>query len=362
MPDFLIFLGLLGGAIALYVLLITLLPRYLPPEAVRGPLQWAHRGSGALLLVALVVSCSARDLSIRYPVFFSLLLVGSGLLGGLWAKVGVAPGKARAIARAHAWLTPLLIPVLPWWVGFRDSDVVYWDSHVSIELVKNPGMISEIPTTEITLYESRFLIFEHPIGRIVTANHDKSAPHPNEAFEKKEWWPTVRAVAVDTDSLKGVVQTDSRPYPFVLYQLGDPSSLPPAAAAPVPEPVEVTPLPAEDERVYTYVDEMPQLPGHRGSVVRALSQWLSARLVLPRGARKGRVFLSVVVTKAGAVRDLRIVKGLNAGTDSAVLAAAKQLPLLIPGRQNGLSMNVGLVLVADISPKPQARRSRGTQK
>lgn len=170
-------------------------------------------------MVALLVSWGPWELSIRYPAFFSLLIVGSGLLGGLWSKLGVVPGRAWVVlAQVQAFITPVLIPLLPWWIGFRDYDVVYWDENVSIELVLNPGMISEIATTRITVYQSQALLFEKPISYIDAIKYPHY-PHTNEDFNQKQWWTTVRHVRVEADFLSGVIQRQAEDYPFVLNKL-----------------------------------------------------------------------------------------------------------------------------------------------
>jgi len=336
-----IVLGLVG-AIGLYVLLLRCLPRYLHPEAVRWRLQWAHRASVAVVLGAMLVSCSNWDLSIRYPTLFSLLVVGSGLVAGLRTKLGLVFGWAQFLVQMQTALTPVLIPVFFLWVAFSLGDVVYSDTGFSVEVSTSTGWLSDITSTHVTLYQARGVLFDKRIGTIYAAGMNDDA---SRNFTKKEWWKTVSRVTADVDSLKGVVEHDMGYYAFLISKPWNSSSPQPA-----PAPAEV--LPAEDNKVYTYVEEMPAIPGEPERVLNvAVSHFIGRRLVLLPEAKTGVVLLSLMVDKAGHVRNLRVEKGLDASTDTAVLAAARQLPLFIPGYQNGLPMNISLKVPIQITRK-----------
>jgi TonB family protein len=66
-------------------------------------------------------------------------------------------------------------------------------------------------------------------------------------------------------------------------------------------------------------------------------------LVVPRAAPDGRVFVQIEVDKEGRVRHPRIAKGLRADLDSAVMAATRQLPAFIPGKQYGHAVAVSIM-------------------
>jgi|GEM_PF-6763142 len=345
----LIVLGL-GGAIVLYILLLTILPRHMRADAVRRPLQWAHWGSGVVVVAAMLVSCSSWDLSIRYPLLFTLVVVSSGLVAGFRTKLTLVSGRAWLLARTQSLLTPVLIPLLYIWAAVSLGDIVYRDAKVSIEVTKNTGMLSETTTTWVALYQPRGILFEERIGYLYATDYPSNRDRSAEDFNNKDWWATVGKVTVDADALKGVAQNYSGSHPFLVGKPWRNQPAQPAAPAQVPPPV-------EDNKVYTYVEEMPQLPGYPGNVVGALTQAIHAWLVLPPNAVEGRLLLRLEVNKQGDVRHLRIVQGLNASTDSAVLAAAHLLPRLVPGRQNGQPMNVALTLPITVA-KASARRGQ----
>ena len=112
-----------------------------------------------------------------------------------------------------------------------------------------------------------------------------------------------------------------------------------ALAPPPPPPPPIrrdTAPPRSPDDLYTYVEQMPQLPGGGGNkaIVEFIQQHLAYPNVAPASRKAGRVFVSFVVTKAGRVQDPKIVNGLSAEYDAAVVAAVQQLPRFTPGRQS----------------------------
>lgn len=98
--------------------------------------------------------------------------------------------------------------------------------------------------------------------------------------------------------------------------------------------------------MYTYVEQMPALPTGPGQ--QSITAAIQERLVYPAEARRnqvtGRVFLSFVVNTAGAVQDVKVVKGIGSGCDEAAVQAAQQLPRFIPGKQNGRVVSVSFTV------------------
>lgn len=105
-----------------------------------------------------------------------------------------------------------------------------------------------------------------------------------------------------------------------------------------------TPAPPADDPVYTYVEQMPALPGGGGlaAIVAAVQQ----RVVLPAGtaAASNRVFVRLTVGKQGQLENTDMVKGASPVIDAAVLAAVRQLPTFVPGQQGGRPVRVALTL------------------
>jgi protein TonB len=96
------------------------------------------------------------------------------------------------------------------------------------------------------------------------------------------------------------------------------------------------------EKVYQFVEQMPQLPGGGGAA--AISAAIQQHLVYPPEALAaqvdGRVFVSFIVTTTGAVSQVKVVKSLVAACDAAAVQAVRQLPRFTPGRQKGRPVRV----------------------
>ena len=107
-----------------------------------------------------------------------------------------------------------------------------------------------------------------------------------------------------------------------------------------------TPSPVSSPPVYTYVENMPQLPGGGGNtaIMAAIQSKVVSPNVAPADRKQGRVFVSFTVMNDGAVQDVRIIKGLAAVYDAAVVAAVQQLPRFIPGTQNNRAVNVSFTV------------------
>jgi TonB family protein len=102
---------------------------------------------------------------------------------------------------------------------------------------------------------------------------------------------------------------------------------------PIP-PASPQPTMSNGDKVFTYVEQMPQLPGESG--VAPIMQAIQHKLIYPAGEKnEGRVFVKFTVAADGTVHDTQIVKGLTPVLDAAVLAAVQQLPKFEPGKQSG---------------------------
>ena len=129
---------------------------------------------------------------------------------------------------------------------------------------------------------------------------------------------------------------EREPYPYLPEDFGP---------APAPEPI-------DPNKVYTYVETMPLLNG-RGyaSFIAAIQQ----RLVLPLAAPAGRTFVQFIVTRKGTVTGVKIIKGLRADVDSAVVTATRQLPRFTPGKQADQAVAVSYTLAIPIGTPVNAK-------
>ncbi len=134
----------------------------------------------------------------------------------------------------------------------------------------------------------------------------------------------------------------------LLFVAGQSASAQSAPPPPMPtKGIPATPPTASGERkVYTYVEQMPQLPG--GGSVLAITKAIQDKLVYPKleksAQMNGAVFASFIVEADGTVQDPNIIKGLSTPYDDAVLASIRQLPRFIPGKQNGRAVAVSFTV------------------
>lgn len=101
-------------------------------------------------------------------------------------------------------------------------------------------------------------------------------------------------------------------------------------------------------KVYTYVEQMPELPG--GGGLRAIVTAVQRNLRYPKEAQRdrieGKVFVSFTVTETGQVQNVKVVKGIGSACDEAVVTAVQLLPRFTPGRQNGQPVPVNFTVPA----------------
>lgn len=105
-----------------------------------------------------------------------------------------------------------------------------------------------------------------------------------------------------------------------------------------------TPAPSVDNQVYTYVEQMPQLPG--GGGIAAIVAAVEQRMVLPASTPTAtrRVFVQLIIGKQGQLERAELVQPTNPVIDAAVLAAVRQLPAFQPGQQGGQPVRVSFTL------------------
>jgi TonB family protein len=96
--------------------------------------------------------------------------------------------------------------------------------------------------------------------------------------------------------------------------------------------------------VYTYVEQMPQLPGGGGNaaIMAAIKQNLDPSTA--GSCARSRVFVSFTVAADGSIANATLVKSLGNACDEAALAAVRKLPRFQAGKQNGRPVAVALTM------------------
>ncbi|MBH8570649.1 energy transducer TonB [Hymenobacter sp. BT584] len=103
---------------------------------------------------------------------------------------------------------------------------------------------------------------------------------------------------------------------------------------------------AGTSKPYTYVEQMPQLPGGGGTaaIVAAIQKAVRYPSKALQNGVEGKVFVSFTVDPKGDVTDVKVVKGLGYGLDEETMRAIKTLPKFIPGKQNGREVSVAFTV------------------
>jgi TonB family protein len=115
-------------------------------------------------------------------------------------------------------------------------------------------------------------------------------------------------------------------------------------------------LDKEGTQAYTYVDQMPQLPG--GGGLGAIENAIQKVLIAPDNAETGIIFISFIVLPTGKMSELKLLKGLNESSNKAALAAAGKLPAFTPGKLKGSPVPVRYVVPVRMSPPNQPGKAR----
>jgi TonB family protein len=117
------------------------------------------------------------------------------------------------------------------------------------------------------------------------------------------------------------------------------------------QPTPAEPLPAgEEDKVYTYVEQMPEPPGGP----QGLDDYLRDNVKYPAEARynnvAGKVLVTFVVGTDGQVRDARVEQGIGAGCDKEAVQVISRMPAWTPGRQNGQPVSVQYTVPVTFPP------------
>lgn len=109
-------------------------------------------------------------------------------------------------------------------------------------------------------------------------------------------------------------------------------------------PSEDKPHTMVDDKVFTVVQQQPEFTGGYDAMV----GFLRSNLHYPESARQagieGRVYVSFIVEKDGAITDTKVVRGLDEACDTEAVRAVQAFPNWVPGKQDGQPVRVRFVL------------------
>jgi TonB family protein len=106
--------------------------------------------------------------------------------------------------------------------------------------------------------------------------------------------------------------------------------------------------------VYTYVEEMPELPegGGMGGIVTYFFRHFQLSAREAKDFMGGSVYLEFVVNEAGDATHARITRSGGRSIDAAALRVIQSMPCFHPGRQKGVPVKVKLTIpISCIKPQ-----------
>ena len=103
--------------------------------------------------------------------------------------------------------------------------------------------------------------------------------------------------------------------------------------------------PVEENQVFVAVEQMPQYPGGDAELLKYVQEHLKYPAMAVENNIQGQVVVQFVVTKDGAVGEVKVVRGKDPDLDKEAVRVVKTIPpKFIPGRMNGQNVNVWFTL------------------
>lgn len=102
--------------------------------------------------------------------------------------------------------------------------------------------------------------------------------------------------------------------------------------------------PVEDNKVFTVVEQQPQFPGGEAALLKYVAEHIRYPSVAQENNIQGRVVVQFVVTKTGAVGEVKVVRSKDPDLDKEAVRVVKSLPNFVPGKMNGHAVNVWYTL------------------
>lgn len=103
--------------------------------------------------------------------------------------------------------------------------------------------------------------------------------------------------------------------------------------------VEVEPEP-EDEEIFMVVEDQPEFPGGTAALLEYLRKNIKYPAICRENNIQGRVLVTFIVNKDGAIVEPEVVKSVNPSLDKEALRVISTMPNWKPGSQRGKPVRV----------------------
>jgi protein TonB len=98
--------------------------------------------------------------------------------------------------------------------------------------------------------------------------------------------------------------------------------------------------PVQDDKIFTFVDQMPVYPGGDAALMKFLQQHINYPDKEKNDSIGGRVFIRFVVDVDGSVKDVRVVRSAAPALDNEAVRVVKLLAKFKPGYSEGKPVKV----------------------
>jgi len=103
---------------------------------------------------------------------------------------------------------------------------------------------------------------------------------------------------------------------------------------------EIPYYPSQKTTPYEVVEQMPQFPGGDKKLLHFIDKNIKYPVIALENNIQGTVIIRFVVTKKGEVEKYEVLRSLDPACDREALRIVAALPNWIPGKQNGMNVNV----------------------
>ena len=100
----------------------------------------------------------------------------------------------------------------------------------------------------------------------------------------------------------------------------------------------------EENKIFDVVEEQPSFPGGAGALMQWLRDNINYPVVAAENGIEGRVIVQFVVSKTGAISDVRVARSVDPSLDKEAVRVVSSMPNWTPGKQNGSAVNVRYTL------------------
>lgn len=105
-----------------------------------------------------------------------------------------------------------------------------------------------------------------------------------------------------------------------------------------------TPVIELPEEVHKYVSEMPSFPDGEAALFRYIADHVRYPALARENSIEGRVVISFIISKTGAIEQVKVVRGIGGGCDEEAARVIQNMPHWKAGKHNGRAVAVSYTI------------------